>query len=308
MQTVLQDLRYAVRTLARSPGYTAVAVVTLALGIGANTAIFSVIHGVLLKDLPFTNGERVVRLKQPAGQGKIDDAGFSVQEIADLRARSRSLEAVVEYHSMSFNLLRQGEPQRVQTGVVSANYFDALGVRPLFGRTFRRGEDEPGTTPVVVLSYRYWRERLGGDTAIVGKTVEMTDRLHTIIGVLPPLPSFPNENDVFMPSSSCPFRMSQFWLTQRNVRPLTAFAVSRAEVSLEAVRSDLRAVSAQLHREHASDYPPAAGFGLDAESLLEEPVTLAGVCLTLAAVGVVASLGPARRATSVDPAIALRNG
>jgi predicted permease len=270
MQTVLQDLRYAVRTLARSPGYTAVAVVTLALGIGANTAIFSVIHGVLLKDLPFANGERVVRLKQPAGQGKIDDAGFSVQEIADLRARSRSLEAIVEYHSMSFNLLRQGEPQRVQTGVVSANYFDALGVRALFGRTFRRGEDEPGATPVVVLSYRYWRERLGGDTAIVGKTVEMTDRLHTIIGVLPPLPSFPNENDVFMPASSCPFRMSELWRTQRNVRALAAFAVTRAEVSLEAVQSDLRAVSAQLHQEHASDYPAAAGFGLDAESLLDE--------------------------------------
>jgi putative ABC transport system permease protein len=116
VQTFLQDLRYAARTLGRSPAYTAIAVLTLALGIGANTAIFSVIRGVLLKDLPFANGDRVVRLKQPVAAGEIDDAGFSVQEIADVRARSRSLRTIVEYHSMSFNLLRRGEPQRVQTG------------------------------------------------------------------------------------------------------------------------------------------------------------------------------------------------
>ena len=95
--------------------------------------------------------------------------------------------------------------QRVQTGVVSANYFDALGVRPMIGRAFRDGEDQPGATPVVVLSYRFWRERLGGDSTIIGKTVEMTDRLHTVIGVLPPLPAFPNENDVFMPVSRVRF-------------------------------------------------------------------------------------------------------
>jgi predicted permease len=270
MQTVLQDLRYAARTLGRAPAYTTVAVLTLALGIGANTAIFSVIHGVLLKDLPFANGARVVRLEQPVAAGEIDDAGFSVQEVADLRARSRSLEKIVEYHTMSFNLLRRGEPQRVQTGVVSANYFDALGVRPLFGRTFREGEDRPGATPVLVLSYGFWRERLGGDTTIIGKTVEMTDRLHTVIGILPPLPAFPNENDVFMPVSSCPFRMSEPWLTRRVVRALTVFAVARPGVELAAVRSDLGAVASQMHNEHAESYPVAQGFGLGAESLLEE--------------------------------------
>ena len=270
MQTFLQDLRYATRTLGRAPAYTAIAVLTLALGIGANTAIFSVIHGVLLKDLPFANGARVVRLKQPVAAGQIDDAGFSVQEIADLRSRSRSLQTIVEYHSMSFNMLRRGEPQRVQTGVVSANYFDALGVRPLLGRTFREGEDQAGATPVVVLSYRFWRERLGGDTTIVGKTVEMTDRVHTVIGILPPLPAFPNDNDVFMPVSSCPFRMSEFWTTRRDVRALTGFAVARPGVELAAVRADLKAVASQMHNEHAESYPDAQGFGIGAESLLEE--------------------------------------
>ena len=270
METFLQDVRYAARTLGRSRGYTIVAVLTLALGIGANTAIFSVIHGVLLKDLPFANGDRVVRLKQPVALGQIDDAGFSVQEVAELRAKTRSLDAVVEYHSMSFNLLRRGEPQRVQTGVVSANYFDALGVRPLLGRTFRPGEDQPGATPVLVLSYRFWRERLGGDTAIIGKTVEMTDRLHTVVGVLPPLPAFPNENDVFMPVSSCPFRTSEAWLTRRTIRALTVFAVARQGLTLDALRSDLQSVASQMHAEHAESYPTARGFGMGAESLLEE--------------------------------------
>jgi len=270
MQTFLQDLRYATRTLGRAPAYTAIAVLTLALGIGANTAIFSVIHGVLLKDLPFANGARVVRLKQPVAAGQIDDAGFSVREIADLRSRSRSLQTIVEYHSMSFNMLRRGEPQRVQTGVVSANYFDALGVRPLLGRTFREGEDQAGATPVVVLSYRFWRERLGGDTTIIGKTVEMTDRVHTVIGILPPLPAFPNDNDVFMPVSSCPFRMSEFWTTRRDVRALTGFAVARPGVELAAVRADLKAVASQMHNEHTESYPDAQGFGIGAESLLEE--------------------------------------
>ena len=270
MQTFLQDLRYATRTLGRAPAYTAIAVLTLALGIGANTAIFSVIHGVLLKDLPFANGARVVRLKQPVAAGQIDDAGFSVREIADLRSRSRSLQTIVEYHSMSFNMLRRGEPQRVQTGVVSANYFDALGVRPLLGRAFREGEDQAGATPVVVLSYRFWRERLGGDTTIIGKTVEMTDRVHTVIGILPPLPAFPNDNDVFMPVSSCPFRMSEFWTTRRDVRALTGFAVARPGVELAAVRADLKAVASQMHNEHTESYPDAQGFGIGAESLLEE--------------------------------------
>jgi putative ABC transport system permease protein len=270
MQTFLQDLRYATRTLGRAPAYTAIAVLTLALGIGANTGIFSVIHGVLLKDLPFANGARVVRLKQPVAAGQIDDAGFSVREIADLRSRSRSLQTIVEYHSMSFNMLRRGEPQRVQTGVVSANYFDALGVRPLLGRTFREGEDQAGATPVVVLSYRFWRERLGGDTTIIGKTVEMTDRVHTVIGILPPLPAFPNDNDVFMPVSSCPFRMSEFWTTRRDVRALTGLAVARPGVALAAVRADLKAVASQMHNEHTESYPDAQGFGIGAESLLEE--------------------------------------
>jgi predicted permease len=121
-----------------------------------------------------------------------------------------------------------------------------------------------------VLSYRYWRERLGGDTAIIGNTVEMTDRLHTVVGVLPPLPDFPNENDVFMPISSCPFRMSSPWLTRRDLRQVSVFGVVRPGVSLTTVRSELQGIASRMHLEHAESYVTARGFGLGANSLLEE--------------------------------------
>ena len=106
-------------------------------------------------------------------------------------ARSRALQSIVEYHSMPFILLGRGEPRRVQTGVVSANYFDVLGVKPLLGRGFRAGEDQTGAEPVLVLSYAFWQNRLGGDPGIVGRTFEMNDRIHTVIGVLPPVPQYP---------------------------------------------------------------------------------------------------------------------
>jgi putative ABC transport system permease protein len=112
---------------------------------------------------------------------------------------------MVEYHSMPFTLLGDGVPERVDTGVVSASFFDVLRVRPLLGRTFLPGEDAVGAGPVLVLGYEYWQRRYRGDPAVVGRLLEMNDRSHRVVGVLPPLPRFPDPNDVFMPISSCPF-------------------------------------------------------------------------------------------------------
>src|SRR5688500_7278498 len=161
MTGLLHDLRFAFRSLRKSPGFALVSVLTLALGIGANTAVFSMIRGVLLRPLPYENGDQLVYLRQPAPLAGVQNAQFSVLELADYRSRSRGLHAVVEYHSMPFILLGRGEPRRVQTGVVSANYFDVLGVKPLLGRGFRPGEDQPGAEPVLVVSYGFWKNRLG---------------------------------------------------------------------------------------------------------------------------------------------------
>ncbi len=206
IETLFQDIRYGVRGLRRNPVFAAAAVVTLALGIGANAAIFSVVHGVFLQALPYGGGDRLVRLRQDAPGINVTDFPFSPVEISDYASRNHTLAGLAEYHSMWFVLLGKAEPERVQTGVVAANFFDVLGVEPLIGRTFRAGEDAPGAEPLLVLSHDYWMRSWGGDRGIVGRTLRMNDRIHTVIGVLPPIPAYPDDNDVYMPVSACPFR------------------------------------------------------------------------------------------------------
>jgi len=205
-ENLRQDLIYGVRGLLRNPGFTAVVVITLALGIGANTAIFSVVHGVLLRPLPYRAPDRLVIVSQAAPKIAEPSFGFSVPDFTDFRERQRSFTAMSEYHSMWFILLGRPDPERVQTGVVSDNFFDLLGVKPVLGRTFQRGEDLPGAAPVLLLSYNYWQKSFSGDPNVVGQVFQMNDKPHTVVGVLPPLPAFPNDDQVFMPAASCPFR------------------------------------------------------------------------------------------------------
>ena len=151
VEDVRRDLRHAIRALRRTPGFTAIAVLTLALGSTANTAIFSVVNGVLLRPLPYRDGDRLVVLHQGQGDPVTNDIGFSPMEMDDYR-RARSLSDVVEFHNMFFNLLGREEPERLSTGVVSANYFDVLGVQAVHGRTFVAGDDAPGAPAVAVIS------------------------------------------------------------------------------------------------------------------------------------------------------------
>src|SRR5690606_20990738 len=216
MDRLLSDLRYAFRTLRRSPGFATVAVLTLALGIGANSAIFSVISGVLIRPLPYRDGERLVRLEQRAAMPGMDHGGVSVQEFHDYRERTRTLSGVVEYHALWFTLLDGGEPERVQSGVVSWDFFQVMGIEPLLGRVFLPDEDREGAPPVLVLGHEFWQKRFGGDPGVIGRTVEMNDRVHTIVGVLPPLPQFPGDNHVWMPWYACPFRTGDRKSTRLN--------------------------------------------------------------------------------------------
>lgn len=268
MQTLWQDLRVAARTLRRSPAFTLASLVTLALGIGATTAIFSVIDGVLVRPLPYANGDRLVHVNQPANAGAVPDIGFSPLELADYESQTRSFDAIAEYHSMAFTLLGKGEPRRVQTGVVSADFFNVLGVKPLLGRTFRPGEDQPGATPVIVVSYEFWQRALGGDPGIVGRTFTMNDRVHTVIGVLPVLDA--DHNDVYMPSSSCPFRMSKHVLESRTARMVTVLGRLAPGVTLAQARADVAGVSARLHRAYPDAYSPADRIGIQATMYRDE--------------------------------------
>ena len=274
IDTLSQDVRFALRNLRKYPSYTIVVLLTLALGIGANTAIFSVVHAVLLRPLPYANGDRLVEIRQQRPKIGNANVGVSVKEVRDYRAQTESLDAVVEYHQMNFNLLGRGEASRVQTGVVSANFFDVIGVTPILGRGFRESDDSTSAPAVLILSYAYWQNALGGDPSIIGRTFEMNDRVHTVVGVLPPIPQFPQANppdDVFMPPSACPFRSSPQTIENRNARMLTAIGRLKPGATLARAQNDLGVVNGRLGAEYPEAYDTAhTGFTASALSVHDE--------------------------------------
>jgi len=270
LDNVRRDFRFALRSLRKNPGFTIVAVATLALGIGANTAIFSVLNGVLLRPLPFANGDDLVIIRQELPLAGIPRLNFSVHDIEDYRNQNSTLSSMVEYHEMSFVLLGGEEPERVQTGVVSSNFFNVLGVEPLFGRTFRADDELHVAEAVLVLSHDYWLRSFGGDPRIVGRQFQMNDRLHTVIGVLPPVPQFPQENDVYMPTSACPFRSADAFVANRNSRMTGVVGRLKAGVSLQNAEADLRFIANRLQNEYPDSYSKSGGYRVTVVSLKDQ--------------------------------------
>ena len=270
LETVVQDIRYGLRSLRKNPAYAAAAILTLALGIGANTAIFSVVNGVILQSLPYGGGDKLVRIQVDAPGAGIEDGAFAPLEIADLQNLNHSFSSVSEYHSMWFVLLGRPEPERVQTGVVSAHFFDMMGVKPILGRTFAKGEDQHGAEAVLVLSHQYWMRSFGGDPRIVGQVFRMNDRPHTVVGVLPPIPGYPDENDVYMPISACPFRSSEDMEHDRNAGMLNAFARLKDGATLASAKKDLAEVAAKMAHDHPENYPASARMTIGPVALREE--------------------------------------
>ena len=264
MDQFLQNVRFAVRTLGANQTFAAFAILTLGLGIGANTAIFSVIDGVLLKPLPYADSERLVVLRQSSQAAARQTPAVAVNELYDYRQQTRSFDALVEYHQMNFDLLRKGNPDRVNTGVVSHDFFNVLGIRPQLGRGFVAGDDLPGAEAVLVLSHSYWEKAFGGDPSVVGRVVEMNDRPHTIVGVLPAVPLYPQENDVYMPVSACPFRAAAEKRLSSNRRifsALTVFGRVKSGISLEQAAGDVARAAARFVAADPNAYRPLAGFG-----------------------------------------------
>ena len=264
LDELFQDVRYGVRTLAKRPGYAALAGITLGLGIGANTAIFSVINGVLLKPLPYEHGNRLAIVRQSAPLSGQAQMGVAIAEYYDYREQAKVFDGLVEYHQMNFDLLNRGEPDRVDAGVVSHNFFDLLGITPILGRSFVKEDDEPGAEAVLILSHRYWRQKFGADPAIVGRMFEMNDRPHRVIGVLPNVPHYPQENDVYMPVLACPFRAAAERNIAQNRRAfggLSVFGRLGPGVSHEQAASAVSTVNQRFVADHPSVYRVAnSGF------------------------------------------------
>ncbi len=250
-----QDSAFALRMMGKNLGFTVAAIVVLGLGIGANTAIFSVVNAVLLKPLPYEHGERLLLLRQGTSRAGQLGRNVSVPELLDYRRQNRSLDALVEYHNMQFTLLGRSEPERVETGVVSWNFFDVFGVKPLLGRMFEPNDETSGAPPVLLLSYEYWLRSFGGDPTVVGKTFRMNDQAHTVIGVLPPFPQYPEQNDVYMPSSACPFRSNKQTIANRQARMVRMFGRMKPGVQPAQAEADLSTVAASMQREFPKDYP-----------------------------------------------------
>ncbi|MDR3701127.1 MAG: ABC transporter permease [Candidatus Sulfopaludibacter sp.] len=270
VEALLQDVRYGARVLFKNPGFSAAAIVTLALGIGANTAIFSVVYGVLLRPLPYRDGGRLVVLHQQLLQAHIDDMPFSVKELNDYCDRNHTLSGMVEHHTMSFLLIGNDTAERVETAVVSPNFFDVLGVKPLLGRTFVAADDRKDAPAVLILSHKYWQSHQSGDPNIVGKIFKMNNRPHTVLGVLPPIPQYPSEADVYMPTSQCPTRSSAQFIGSRGARMMTVFGRVKNGVSLAKAQADFSVAASQVGNAYPNDYPPKYGYTLKVAPLETE--------------------------------------
>jgi len=267
IEVLAQDLRYGLRVLRKNPGYSLAAILTLALGIGANTAIFSLVYGVFLRPLPYRDGAQLIVLNQTVGADK-DDAGFSPIEIAAYTRQNHTMQGVVEHHQMSFLLMGKDMAERVQTSVVSVNFFDVLGVKPLLGRTFLPSDDDRRAGAVLVMSYKYWRSHFHGDTSIVGRVFTMNNIPHTVIGVLPPVPQYPAESDVYMPTWQCPARSNSRNIANVNFRLIdVVFGRLKPGVTVERARADLEVVSRQTQAAHPEGYTGLSHFAVTAQPL-----------------------------------------
>ncbi len=200
MNTLFQDLRYGARILLKQPGFTLVAVVTLALGIGANTAIFSLVNSILLRPLPFREPDRVVRLIQASPKLGLDTWGVSQADFAAYRDQNRSFESIALFTSSAINLTGEGEPERLPMTSVTSDFFKVLGVNPVLGRTFVEGEDAEGRNLVCVISHRFWQRRFAGDPNVVGKKLNLNNVPTQVVGVMSPDFKFPRlEIDLWVP-------------------------------------------------------------------------------------------------------------
>src|SRR5205823_11007120 len=197
MQKIWQDLRYGIRMLLKSPGITFVVILALALGIGANTAIFSVVDAVLLRPLPYEESDRLVFLNETSKV--MDEISISYPNFTDWRNQNHVFEKIGVYNRSSYNLTGSGEAERIPTAQVSADLFSPLHANALIGRVFTNVEDQPGAAPVVILGYGLWQRRFGGQTSILNQTLTLNGKGYTVIGVMPSDYAYPSRVDMWVP-------------------------------------------------------------------------------------------------------------
>jgi putative ABC transport system permease protein len=261
---MIHDIRIAVRHLARVPGFAIAFVLTLGLGIGANTAIFSVINGVLLRPLPYPDADRIMHLRQPQLAAGIEDSSFSFPEIADYRSRSKTIDQFVEFGDWTFNVLGRGEPHRATGGLVTANFFPMLGAQPLLGRMIVPADEVKGSPPVAVLTYEYWQRVFGSDPSAVGQTLDLTVKKAEIVGVLKPGSHYAaqRKQDFYVNYAANDHYMGSSMQTEWPHRMTTVYARLAAGATPSSAQAELRQLAASLHQAHPEAYPASRGFDI----------------------------------------------
>ncbi len=242
----MHDLRYALRQLSKSPGFTTVAMLTLALGIGANTAIFSVVNAVLLRPLPYPESERLVWLSERGLNFPV--MSISYPNFTDWRGQQRVFEHLGVYNWGSYNLTGNGQPLRLNGARISADAFAALRVRPALGRTFTNEEDKPGAESLVLLSHGLWQSRFGGKPSVLNQTITLDGRPFTVIGVMPPAFAFPGRVDIWVPVG--PLSSDPGWQSRGNHPGLLGLARLKPGVTLEQARADMENIAVRLEQQY----------------------------------------------------------
>src|SRR6202163_3949138 len=273
----INDLKIALRSLARTKGLAFTVILTAALGIGATAALFPLVRGVLLKPLVNRDEDRLIYIRQSAPGIGDENVAFSVPEIQDLRASVKTLSAFGDFSAFGFTMLGLGEPREVQAGNVGGNYFDVIGLHPVLGRLIGPQDDGPKAVGVVVLTYRFWTTTLRKDPGVIGKTVLlgsglMGSRSATIIGVLEPSVPYPQDTEIIANVVTSPHHLSATMVTDRLHRMTELFGRLAPGFTLEQSRAELRTVYGAMTKEHPGDYSPKANYQIGAK-LLRDQIT-----------------------------------
>jgi putative ABC transport system permease protein len=262
MQTFIQDIKYGARMLLKNPGITAIVILALALGIGANTAIFSVVNSVLLRPLPYAESDRLVFLNEKSAV--LDEMSISYPNFEDWRTQNQSFEKIGVYNRDSYNLTGNGEAERIITGQVSADLFSVLRVNPALGRVFTNEEDKPGGTPVVVLSYGLWQRRFGGQTSILNQPITLNGKTYTVIGIMPQDYQYPSRVEMWVPVGQLSDRAS--WKSRGNHPGLYGVGRLKPGVTFDQSVADMDRVAANLEKQYSDSN---SGNGIRLRPLLE---------------------------------------
>jgi predicted permease len=267
---ILTDLKFAARSLAKVKGLAITVIVTLALGIGANAAIFSVVRGVLLRPLANKDEDRLIYIWQSARGIGAENAKFSVPEIRDFRSRVTTLSAIGDFSTIDFTMVGLGEPRVVRAGVVGGSYFDVMGLRAVRGRLLGPSDDGPQAAGAAVLTYRFWTATLGSDPTLIGRTIKLGDRAATIVGVVEPSVPYPAQTEIIANVVTSPHHLSATMVEGRVHRMTDLFARLAPGADLESARAELRAIESAIVKEHPESYPPKHDFRINAVRLRDQ--------------------------------------